>query len=359
MSVILLVSGIIKKNSRIIAFLLFALLWILFGLNAGNIDYKNYERGFSWAHGHLRFNTEIGIQIIYKLFIFAGLTYKHFLAVFSLVGLLLILKTIERYTQNVAFVLTLYFIFPFLIDVVQIRNFMIMAIVLYGTRYLIEDKIKGTFKFVVLVILASTIHYSASFYLLLLLVKQKGIKSLLILSVVITFISIISIYSNFIPSLALKFVPAQKVNHWFRNRFNWGIIPAAVIYLVNFFFIYYSYLKIKSGTSSDKVIDLRGHETNLRYAEVVFKINIILMLVFPFFVFNMIFFRLFRNMFVLDYIMYSICLSYLIPKTKEKALFTASIILFILMLSFYYTIYSYFNTVFIPVFQDNLLLGKY
>ena len=359
LAVLLIFAGFIKRNSKIVAFLLFALLWVLFGWNTDNADYANYERGYSSAHGAFRFNSEVGFQLLYKLFILAGLEYKHFLIILSFIGLLIIYKTIKIYTENIAIVLALYLIFPFIIDVVQFRNFLIMSIVLYGTHFIIEEKRRGTLIFVILVLFATSIHYSALFYLFFILIRQKNISSLTILSLIITVFGLITVFTDLIPNLAMIFVPSEKIDHWFSNRFNWGIIIAVVIYAINYFFIHYAYLKIRSETESKRQErDNNSQNTNFKFVEAVYKINIILLMLFPLLVFNMIFFRLDRNIFILNFIVYSICLVNMESKSKEKALFGFSVVLYTVSLSVYYIVYSYYDTVFLPVFQNNSLIGQ-
>lgn len=357
LSILLVTAGFIKQNSKIVAILLFAFLWIMFGWNTDNVDFANYERGYSWAQGSFSLNSEMGYQLIYKLSILLGLTYHQFLIILSFTGLLIIYNTIIRYTKNVAFVLALYFIFPFIIDVVQVRGFLIMSIILYSTRFIIEERKLGTLKFVILVLFATSIHYSALFYISFLLIKQKNISSLTVLSLSLTASGIILAFTNFIPSLALKFVPLEKVTHYFNNRLNWGIIIALVIYAANFLLIYYSYHKIRAEREK------QNHENDTpdldyKFVEAVYKINIILMLLFALYVFNMIFFRLYRNILILNYIAYTICLAYMAPKSKEKFLFGFVISLFIVGLFVYYIILPYYDTVFLPVFQSNSIIGK-
>jgi len=356
-SILLVFAGIIKQNSRSVAFFLFLFLWILFGWNRGNVDYDNYVRGFSWAQGALRFNSEVGTQLLYKLFILLGLEYRHFLIFISLVGLLLINASIKTYTNNVAFVLSLYLIFPFIIDVVQSRGFLSMSIILYASRYIIEERKRGTLKYLILILLASSIHYSAIFYITLLLIKRKNISSLTILASALTIAGLVVAFTNLIPKLLLVFVPFEKVSHYLDNRLNWGILIAAVVYASNFILVYYSYQKVKSIQEQTNSGDI-SQEAGFRFVEAVYKINILLLLLFVLYVFNMVFFRLYRNILILNYISYSICLTHIKPKSKEKYLFGIVIITFTVGLFIYYIIAPYYHAVFLPVFQENALIGK-
>jgi hypothetical protein len=357
LSILLVSAGFIKQNSKIVAIILFCFLWILFGWNRGNVDYDNYVRGFSWAHGALRFNSEIGTQLLYKLFILIGLEYKHFLIITSLIGLLLINNTIKTYTKNVALVFSLYLIFPFVIDVVQSRGFLSMSIILYASQFIIEERKGGTLKYIILILLASSIHYSAIFYITFILIKHKDISYLTVLSLVLTITGLAIAFTNLIPKLLLVFVPLEKVAHYLENRLNWGILVALVVYASNFFLVYYSYHKIKSIQEQKNNGDIT-QKTGFQFVEGVYKINILLLLLFILYVFNMIFFRLYRNILILNYIAYAICLTHMKPKSNEKFLFALVIFAFTLGLFVYYIIIPYYDSVFLPVFQENALIGK-
>lgn len=353
-SILLFFAGLIKRNSKIAVILLFALLWVLFGWNTDNADYTNYVRGYSWAHGAFRFNSEVGFQLINKLFIFAGLEYKHLLIVLSFSGLLLIYKTIKLHTENAAFVLALFFLYPFIKDVVQIRNFLIMSMILYATQFIIFEQKRGTLKFVIIVLLTTTIHFSSIVYLLLLFSRQKNVNSVTIFSIFITLLGLLLVFTNIIQNIAGIFFPFEKVNHWFSTKFNYGVIIAVLIYAVNLFLIFYVYKKIKINTT----IKNSKINKNLIFTIAVYKINIILLLLFPLYMFNMIFFRLYRNMFILNYIVYSIGLSYIKLKSIETIVFIFSIVLFLLSLTILQIIYPYYDTVFLPVFQNNSIIGQ-
>src|SRR5665648_248918 len=156
---------------------LLTLMWILYGWNTGNADFINYNIEYNLnAVSSINYSQEIGFQLLCKLFYALGLEYNKFLIVISIVGLVLITSTVIRYTKNVAFVLAMYFLFPFMDDVVQVRNFLAMSIIIFALRFLIEKKKWSRTKYIIFVMIAFTFHYIALFYFLFLLTEVRNTK---------------------------------------------------------------------------------------------------------------------------------------------------------------------------------------
>src|SRR5699024_6560718 len=88
----------------------------------------------------------------------------------------LVFSTINRYSPNIQFVYFFYMLYPLFMDAVQMRNYLAFSLVAFSIRYLIEDfKYKRT-KYIIFVLLASTIHITSLMYLLLLLTTLKNRK---------------------------------------------------------------------------------------------------------------------------------------------------------------------------------------
>ena len=222
-------------------------MWVLYGWNTGNADYMNYNIAYYYnAVSNINWSKEVGFQLLCKLFYKFGLQYNQFLVIISIIGLLLITSTVRRYTKNVAFILATYFIFPFMLDVVQVRNFMAMAIVVFALRFLIERKKWGEVKYIILVMFASTIHYIALFYFLFLLTKVRNTKRLIYFSLAAASIGVVISYTNLIPKIVTVITPSAKVHLWFTARMNLGIIVILLVYAGTLFLVYYAYKRIKN-----------------------------------------------------------------------------------------------------------------
>ena len=163
------------KNIKFVIF--FAITWILFAFNTDNADYQNYANAFKNVGYGLENNYfETGFLFLTRLAILVGLNYPAFLAMIATISLLLVASSVFYLTNNRSFVWLLYTIYPFVFDVVQYRNFLAFSIVFFALRFLVDENKKSLLKFVLLVIIATTIHSSSIIYFAFLLVKVKSNK---------------------------------------------------------------------------------------------------------------------------------------------------------------------------------------
>lgn len=127
-------SQALKLFTRVIVLVCFALL---ITLCVGNNDYKTYQD----AYFHITDSNdhfELLYVAISDIFFGMGFSYQVFLFCISFVALILMSSTVYRYSYKPEMVLLLYFIFPFIIDATQIRNFIAMAISIYSFRFLVD-----------------------------------------------------------------------------------------------------------------------------------------------------------------------------------------------------------------------------
>lgn len=158
-------------------------MWLLFGWNRWNADYYGYQQTYYSIGSYNVFyeyfeQFEIGYRYFCRFMFSLGVDYDTFLIIYSLIGLLLIGSTIIKFTNKPGYVLALYFIYPFLMDIVQIRNFMAMAFIIFGIRYLFSSRKVDQFKYVFFVFLAASFQSVGLFYLILLFAKMQSVKKL-------------------------------------------------------------------------------------------------------------------------------------------------------------------------------------
>ena len=167
-SILLIMVCFILKRSDFFGGLLLVWLWILFGWSYGNADYANYLYKYSHIDS-LGNNFEILDVGVTKLSNLVGLDYKHFLILFSAIFIIAIFYFTKKNTENWCFVIALYTISPFMLDVVQIRNSMALIFIWLGLDALINYKRKiDLVRFVSCVIVASMFHSASIIFLLIL-----------------------------------------------------------------------------------------------------------------------------------------------------------------------------------------------
>lgn len=356
--------GLIKKNSKTLALLLIAVMWALYGWNTGVADYINYLWRFNGILDNtIEFNTEYGFSLFSSLVSSLGFDYTFFRIIYSLIGLTLISSTVFRYTYNVSFVFALYFIYPFLFDVAQMRNFMAMAIFTFAFRYLVEDKKYNTLKYVICISIACTFHTAAIFYFIFIFAKYVRKNILSIITLISVPIGCLLSYTGLILNIVSKFTAREKIIHWFDNRAKLGILLMWGLLLLNVAIVHLVCNKIVVSDYSNYSQEQMDYKSRCvdpkivgNFSEVLIKINILTLFVMVLLIFNQEFVRIYRNLLPLYYISLAIYQQQKTTNIKEKYLFLLLNIGYVFFLAIYY-IYTTnaLYTVFMGVFENNQL----
>lgn len=171
--------GLAKKHSRVAEFTLMFVIWLLAAFASGNADSGIYEARFNF-YQTFEGMSEFGWQSLMILFNMLGVDYQLYRCIIIAFELLLIYFAIHRLTDEPAFVLAMYMVFPFCLDVVQMRFALAEAIAFFGMSFLFEkDTMEHEIKhpklvFVLVVLVSSLFHFITILYLFLLLVPRLG-----------------------------------------------------------------------------------------------------------------------------------------------------------------------------------------
>lgn len=186
------IVGTLKgKQTKIIGLLGFAVLAFL----AANVDpvtttdYANYQAGYLSAPLGVpsvfeRGYTQLGIQA-YNF----GMTYSEFRATFTYIAFLILVVAVMRFTSNISLVASLFGMMLFFNLTTQVRNLMMIALVLLGLSFLKNKRPTGIFLFILFDIIGAQIHTSGYFFLLILplaFVPERFLKRLIIVTFFIT-----------------------------------------------------------------------------------------------------------------------------------------------------------------------------
>ena len=143
------VISAIRKKSNFFAGMAYFTIFILMTYNSGGPDIANYINGYiNSLVGNTGFG-EGGFNLLMKLGNILHLSFYSFRAVLTIVCLLLLHHTIKFYNANENSVISLYMLFLFFMDTIQIRNFVVEIIFIYSTRFLIQDKAFNSLKYII------------------------------------------------------------------------------------------------------------------------------------------------------------------------------------------------------------------
>lgn len=341
-------SSLYKNKSKLIKLLLLGLMWILFWGSIGNVDYNNYLIKYNYLmnNGGIEVfkDSEIGFNFLMKISGSLGLEYEQFLMIVSFIGLLLVVNTVVRYSKKSQLVYSLYFIYPFLIDVVQVRHFLAMSIIIFSLRYIIEDERLNNFKFIVGVLLGFTIHYISIFFLPIIFLKKIELRNLFIFIVIFLIVTIPLAYTNIFEIIATFIIPDRKVTLYFENRASLGFITEFLFQSLVFLTLSYCCKNMK----------LNGLDES--FCRTIYKINVYMFILFPLYIINGTFSRAYRMIMIPNYIIFSL---YYFKLDKQKRMYFKVILLVLVLLLFMWYIYiPSKETVFYPIFQSNTLFNK-
>ncbi len=225
----------------------------------------------------------------------SGLKYEHFLALYSLVGFILIGNSIWKYSNKANLILLIYSICQLAIDATQVRNFFAFTILIYSFRFLFDKK---PLKYIICLIIGSLFHWEIVLYFPLVLlcirnekntVKAKTVNKRYIYAfMVMIFIAFLSSLSSSLLEnlkwLVLSF-GISKAEYYLSTRARYGFLLYYLYQLIIVFII---------RKRQDKATQPR--EKNM----IVYRINIIMTYVLPLFTFNNNFLRVYRNIFIIN-----------------------------------------------------------
>lgn len=345
----------IIQSKKVVLYSTTFFMILFFGGIYNCADESNYQS----LYGYVNYNNNL-ISYFYTTSTFGffflvflankiGLTYQLFRTLIGIFALLIIQKTALEYTKKYSLVFLLYFIYPFMLNVIQIRNFLAASIIIYSLQFLVQSSIRGNVKYIIGIFIAISIHYMSVFFLPFIFVKRFSIRQLIITTIIIVPILVGLTSTPIIPNLIQNIISDElmlKVNIYLQ-RVNWGFLLVWARQLTIFSLTYFCYLKVKNSELDDNWKALNS---------IIIKLNIYLIIVcFPMVMFNGSFYRLTRDLLFLNYIIISQVL-YLSPK---KGIIYSIFAIFLCLIYLGLDILTELNVngVLIPFFQSNSYLS--
>ena len=217
----LILCGLFYKKSKIVELLLLIFMWCFYALNTYSGDYISYEYVYSIiGSGSKWIYFEPGFTFIMLLCKTIGLSFTGFRIVLATFFTLFLDKTIRRYTNNVAFVLAIYMIFPFMYFASVLRGGIAGLIIVYSIYYLQTDETKGVVKYIIGVLIAMLFHTSSIFFLVFILSRGEVKKNIIITATFISMVIAILFSNSFLYRFMSLFTSNVKVLQWLNGKGN-------------------------------------------------------------------------------------------------------------------------------------------
>ena len=305
------IYGAVKKKNLILYGFSLAVIFLLMAFNIGGPDIgvyiSSYEEVGNAPDLHSVFNStymEYGYTFLMFIANNLGLNFFSFRIVLTLACLGLFASAIKYYKVNPNFIVGLYMIYLFFFDTIQLRNCIIEFIILFATRYLFQKSGISLLKYILCIFIAGSIHSIAYLFLSLLLIRfvrsEKGYKRIFALAALFFIVCVLlrPVLPQIINALA-KLI--NRGSSYFHSTVRFSYFIVMFFYLLGFVPLYWYRNKVTDPNVKNKI-------------EYIIKINTIMGLFLPLCFINSSFYRIFRNIVVLD----TIGLSLLYANTEKR-----------------------------------------
>lgn len=352
----LIMQKILKNKKEIITPIVLCLyLAIVMGGQQNNPDYSIYVNIFRQSF----YSKDPGFGVVIQLLKNIGFNQYNFRLGIAIIGFTLISITVFRFIENRTLFYILYGIYPFLFDVVQARNFLVMSILVFAVPLLVDGKLKNKFLYIALIIVAATIQKIAIVYLPLVFCNRirNGKYTKYFWTIIIT----VSVFVAFNRSVLIRMINmiiipltgnleglSNYVN--VNTRFGWIIFWAEQIFA--FLIIRYAN-KLESSTMIAKIDDKNVKRYN--FVSLMNSVNYYMFIFLPLFIIDENYTRIIRNLIPLNLIACIIVLTKHRKKiflSKKRLLLLGGVLLYQLVMLLL-LIKGYSDTIVIPTFFEN------
>lgn len=292
-----------RKKLQIGSIVTFIIIAVFLSKVTDTPDINNYIYLYTSTY-----TKDIGFSLIAHYFYGLGWSYYQFQTVYMLIGLCLFEYALIRMELPIKRVVIylLYLLYPFLLNVVQIRNFLVMALVLlaFSVTYKENRKILRYLKWCIVIGVAATQHLMALAYLpfIFLCDKQYVFRKFIKIFMPVTVIfavfpdSIIAFLNRYLVLIAGESRLAGYSSTTVIGRY-FNILAVFLILAIGYTF--FRFMKQAENESELFFYDVHGM---YQYAEKLLNLLLYNILLCPFLLVNANFARLVQNLFPLIYI---------------------------------------------------------
>lgn len=192
-------------------------------------------------------STGIGWIIINKFFYYIGLNYRGLVLALVIINYYLMHLSAKKLGVNENIYFGLYLIFPGLIQLVQVKFFTATCIVTYGYSLLITSKKFPKLKYIMTILIATSIHSSSVMYIILLIPYILKINAKHYIFFVCVISVIIKIFLSSITSIVNLYLSPRLADRYINNSisptsekwflailFCWFVIYITSLYILKY-----------------------------------------------------------------------------------------------------------------------------
>lgn len=273
-----------NKHSRFVEYLTLLFLLIIMGGNTMCADYAEYEDWYETQDYPII--MEPGYIMVTYYFSSMGFSFVQFRLLYYSVFFIIVLIALARILSNCHLILLFYLLFSFIIDTIQIRNTMAIAFLLLAITYLAEGKKNIFFIYIVMSVM---FHYSFAIYSFLLFYKQliRAMEKHPVIIFSITFLLCVAALAGSSFSIITNIVSVL----WGDTKVQY--FSARALNLVFLLLPLSTYVVTKRSRYVVVSSNISCYHKN--FADIVFALSILFILLMPILVFSYDFSRMIKN----------------------------------------------------------------
>ena len=364
--IVLIILNFKFPRSKVLFAIDFLFMWILMGWNHSTADYSVYLTRYT--HPEIYKTLEPLYVLLQNLGQSLGMDYNLFLIAMSFLFLFIRMLAIRKLSNKPNIVIALYLMFPFIMDITQVRMFYATSLILLGLVFLLKNTKKDNLIFMAFVLMATSIHAACIFYGLLLLVNQIDKKSpkkyahQLAAIVVIAYLMLFSGALYYVVSIASSFLGfgTKFVETAFATSMAYKITHKITYMIeIGLFWAFFNYIFGRAIRKRKKDDYIKENIPNNNLLISCYKFNYTMLLLLPLAWFSGDIYRVQHGLLGLFYALYSNSY-YMRNNTRGRCtLYQLATVLFMILFIFLFLVglESLRETVFMPVFFENVFIG--
>lgn len=299
---------ILRKRSTVVNVLSIVLISIIMLGNTYNPDYNGYAMWYknqnypvSWGWGYI---------VLAHLFNELSLSYHHFVTFLLMIAMSIQVYVVTRYTREYHCVILAYMAFTMFLDIVQVRNFFMVALWMLALTFLARKK---RVAYLLTVLVAILFHTSAVVLLVFVILTphNKLSRDIVVCELFFVYMLCIITFLNenripFIAEIAKVFLGKEMEDKlvYFNTATNWGFLTSFICHFINVYLAKISneYVHCNSKEFKNKHIkyDIKD------FADLVYQVILVSSFALPLVMMNSNFTRYFRMCNVLLYILVAV-----------------------------------------------------
>ncbi|ATO56468.1 EpsG family protein [Loigolactobacillus coryniformis] len=344
-----LVAGLRRPKYRWAEWLFLICLIILLGGNTQNADFFTYQ----WLYqAHIPYG-EPGYRVLTRIGPMLGLDYRQFRLVLAAIFLVVLYIGIKKLTTHSAVFLAFYFCYPFFLDLIQLRNFMMMALLVYASHFLLEKTYRNLALFTFFVLLGASLQVLGVLYLLVIPLyyfDSRNLWKIGLLSIV--FLASVIVMVPAFSQLLLELLGQLHLSHlslYFVQKVRLGYLPFWLFSIFDLVFTYFSYHYL----TERQLLTPRQRQI----IWLMFTFTVVGVLTMPMYTYEFSFARALRDVIPFMIIAFLITLDALPRKQYLRWLYIGIFLAYVLAVVYFEMVPLLHDTI-IPAFSNNWLVGS-